>query len=583
MSLLSPRRVGAAVVSGLAASMLAVPTLTAPAAAVPATAEPGCAVGAPATIQNADVFAIPDPVDNVVESTIVVPTPGRIAWIRVRTDITHAFSSDVTAWITSPSGTRILLTDGNGDILADVFDGTWWDDDAGDTAPPGSVVEADYEDGVTVPLVAPEQALTTVRGEQVTGAWTLSVEDAFLPVDGGSLNGWALEYALYTGDRPAVATMHSAAGSTGPVPVDVTGNFNAPVSTPATGTIDAAELELTLDNNDNELAFTRIWLVSPSGTEVTLNRFSLTGPNPHLVYSDLGPTSFGDKRTPLEPLAALRGENPNGAWTLIVNPDNENVVVTGWKLTFGLASCGTETKLTASSAADHVPQGSTAAYAVTARNVRSAVVDDARVTLAVPAGTQLVSAAGSQGSCTGAVCSLGVLEPGGAASVVFLLKALTPGVVTPTATLTQSVTDVTPSDNVVTFTTTIDAPALAPAPADTVKPGLVMTLDNTTLAKAVKRGVPALLGGTEAGKLQLTLKVSAATAKALGVGRKLGTASATLTKAGTLKVRVEPKKKYADELLAATKPVRFTVTGNLTDAAGNVGKGKASNTYASAG
>ena len=171
----------------------------------------------------------------------------------------------------------------------------------------------------------------------------------------------------------------------------------------------------------------------------------------------------------------------------------------------------------------------------------------------------------------------------GCRSVVFLLKALTPGVVTPTATLTQSVTDVTPSDNVVTFTTTIDAPALAPAPADTVKPGLVMTLDNTTLAKAGSRGVPALLGGTEAGKLQLTLKVSAATAKALGVGRKLGTASATLTKAGTLKVRVKPKKKYADELLAATKPVRFTVTGNLTDAAGNVGKGKASNTYASAG
>ena len=169
-----------------------------------------------------------------------------------------------------------------------------------------------------------------------------------------------------------------------------------------------------------------------------------------------------------------------------------------------------------------------------------------------------------------------MLEPGATASVVFLVKAGAPGTLKPTAVLSQSVGDATPADNAVAFSTTVDPGA---TPADTTKPGLVMTLGDATLKQVAAKGLKVLAGGTEQGKLKLTLKVSGKTAKALGVPKKLGTATARLTKAGTVKVTVKVAKKHRDALADSKKPVKLIVKATLTDAAGNVGKGSANATY----
>ena len=250
--------------------------------------------------------------------------------------------------------------------------------------------------------------------------------------------------------------------------------------------------------------------------------------------------------------------------------------LTKWSLELTIGSCGQDTKLTPSAAVDHVSAGGTVAYAVTATNRRTSAVSGAHAVLAVPAGTQLVGASASQGTCSGADCSLGVLEGGASASVVYLLKTTSPGVVKPSVTLTQSGGDLAPADNAVAFSTTVDPQVIAP---DTTKPGVVVLLSDADLAKVAKKGVPLLVGASEAGKLKLTLKLPGKTAKALGVKRTIGKASLNVTKPGTFKVTLKVTKKYRAALAASKKPVKLIVKTSLTDAAGNVGKSTANHTY----
>ena len=125
------RRVSATAAAGLVAGLVAVPALTTPASAVPTAPETGCvAYSAPTTLDSTDA-AVPIPgTDNIAEQTIDVTDPGRIAWVRVHTDIDHAYSYDVDAILVTPSGTEITLTRQNAGSLDDVFSDTWFDDDA---------------------------------------------------------------------------------------------------------------------------------------------------------------------------------------------------------------------------------------------------------------------------------------------------------------------------------------------------------------------------------------------------------------------------------------------------------------------
>ena len=95
----------------------------------------------------------------------------------------------------------MVLTNYIGGSSDDAFDGTWWEDDAGDTNPPGSGYQATYTNGVAQPVLAPMQALANFRGEPAAGEWTLEVND-HCGGDTGSLNEWTLELATYSGAAP---------------------------------------------------------------------------------------------------------------------------------------------------------------------------------------------------------------------------------------------------------------------------------------------------------------------------------------------------------------------------------------------
>ena len=236
------RRTGAAALTGLVAGVLAVPALTAPASAAPSAPETGCAAySAPTTLDSTETGAIPGP-DNLLETSIEVTDPGRIAWVRVHTEIDHAWGSDVTAILVTPSGTELTLTRFNGGSLDDTFSDTWFDDDA-----PQPAVGAEYTDGEAAPLLAPEEALSNARGEVAAGDWTLRIVDEYEPDDDGTLNGWSLEYATYTGAVPDVSAVHSTAGTTGTQAEEVVGRYTATVTSPVVSTFETAAVHVNLD------------------------------------------------------------------------------------------------------------------------------------------------------------------------------------------------------------------------------------------------------------------------------------------------------------------------------------------------
>ena len=338
--------------------------------------------------------------------------------------------------------------------------------------------------------------------------------------------------------------MHSTAGTTGTVALGAVGTFTAGVTPTVIGTVENAAVHVNLDAEDDDNDDMDATLVSPSGSRVQLvsqdspndNAGDFLGTtftddagatNPPGTGDDLVETHDNGTYAPAQPFASLRGEVAAGTWTLEVRGVDGPVGVGAWSLTLGLASCGTEHP------GDHVtgrgprPGGRSGRLPVTARNVRSTVAQAVKVTVG-PGGGALTSLATSQGTCAGAVCTLGTLEPGASASVVFLVRAGASGGLKPTASVAQSVADAAPADNAVAFTTTVDPLVQAP---DTTKPGVVMTLDDATLKRVTAKGLKVLVGGTEKGRLKLTLKVSARTAKALGIPKKLGTARTRLTKA----------------------------------------------------
>ncbi len=87
--------------------------------------------GAPAAAVWTNGASMPTVDLGVVSSPIVVSGAAPYLWdVGVLTELTHSRSSDLFVTLTSPVGTVVTLTSGNGGTSADVFDGTIWDDRA---------------------------------------------------------------------------------------------------------------------------------------------------------------------------------------------------------------------------------------------------------------------------------------------------------------------------------------------------------------------------------------------------------------------------------------------------------------------
>lgn len=123
---------------------------------------------------------------NTTTSTILVPSAGIgiLSDINlVGLDISHSFVDDLTIKLRSPQGTEINLVSG----LCSFHDDIQLDfDDSGGAAFSIPCPPTDNQ------AYAPTELLSHFNNENPVGVWTLIMEDR-ADLDGGTLNGWALE------------------------------------------------------------------------------------------------------------------------------------------------------------------------------------------------------------------------------------------------------------------------------------------------------------------------------------------------------------------------------------------------------
>ena len=140
-------------------------------------------------IEEGDI-AIPDNNPSGVDSSIQYTSAVEITSVIVNVDITHTWVSDLTLTLTSPAGTSIVLSTGNGGG-GDNYSGTIFDDDADDP----------IFDGVPpfTGVFTPEEPLSTFIGEDSGGQWILNVADN-ATLDTGTINSWSLDICGFEQD-----------------------------------------------------------------------------------------------------------------------------------------------------------------------------------------------------------------------------------------------------------------------------------------------------------------------------------------------------------------------------------------------
>ena len=114
--------------------------------------------------------------------------PGSVEDVAADLDITGD-AGDVLATLTSPAGTVVTLTNGNGGVTYAFFGGTTFADVGGLVSGPVSDLLATLLGHVA--LVAPQEPLSALLGEPTSGLWTLEITNlSGVPL---TLNGWGLD------------------------------------------------------------------------------------------------------------------------------------------------------------------------------------------------------------------------------------------------------------------------------------------------------------------------------------------------------------------------------------------------------
>ena len=144
-----------------------------------------------------------------------IPLNEPLVNIRIKIDgITHSYIDDVAAIVGSPGGLYVTLFDGVG-VETEVVDQVWvFDDNAASAIPtttedfatgdwrPNDQYGSEFPD--PVPAGTHPVTLSTFNSEDPNGTWKIYIAD-FTAGDGGTLNGWSIEF--YTIPEPGTATL----------------------------------------------------------------------------------------------------------------------------------------------------------------------------------------------------------------------------------------------------------------------------------------------------------------------------------------------------------------------------------------
>ena len=114
----------------------------------------------------------------------IINLGAKVSDMNVRVNLLHSYDSDLSISLLSPAGTQVSLSNRLGGS-GDNFTNTVFDDEAGTPISAGST-----------PFTGnfrPSSVLSAVDGQNLTGTWSLRVEDLD-NLDTGSLTSWSLEF-----------------------------------------------------------------------------------------------------------------------------------------------------------------------------------------------------------------------------------------------------------------------------------------------------------------------------------------------------------------------------------------------------
>ncbi|MEY3368684.1 MAG: hypothetical protein RI973_1839, partial [Bacteroidota bacterium] len=157
-----------------------------------------------------------------VTSTLNIGASGSIADVNVTNlNISHVWINDLVVKLKSPAGTEITLINQICSSEDNIL--TNFDDEAPNTY--GSLPCPPVNNGIYQAF----QALSAFDGQNVSGTWTLTIQDLFNQ-DGGTLNAWGLE-VCYSGNPPVPPVAVTASGT----PVSCNGGTNGTATAQASG------------------------------------------------------------------------------------------------------------------------------------------------------------------------------------------------------------------------------------------------------------------------------------------------------------------------------------------------------------
>lgn len=143
--------------------------------------------------------SISTPLTDSISSELPVNGLGNvIEQVRVYTKISHPQSGSLDITVISPSGKKAVLSTGNGGNLANIFNGTLWDDRASTDL---RVTDFNFNNDEPQPLLIPEGALAIFRGENPNGVWKLNIANKQID---GTLEEWGLIITSYFASLPPI-------------------------------------------------------------------------------------------------------------------------------------------------------------------------------------------------------------------------------------------------------------------------------------------------------------------------------------------------------------------------------------------
>lgn len=125
-------------------------------------------------------FVMPD-LDETESELIITNVAGNVQDLNIFVEVEHAFADDMIFSLISPSGTEVLLSEGNGDD--ENYECTVFDDEA-------NTLAEDGESPMTGTFV-PDNPLSTFDDEPINGTWRLKVLDDII-ADSGTLISWGM-------------------------------------------------------------------------------------------------------------------------------------------------------------------------------------------------------------------------------------------------------------------------------------------------------------------------------------------------------------------------------------------------------